>query len=127
MSTPLLYKPPPKDESDPEKYFLFVSSTLTLIIFFALLGYTLMKIKVHPYRPVIIVLISYSVCFISRFILDTGRLIFNESIDGIPWHIFLFLKIFNSFFDRVKWFSIFYFVFETREVHMKLVAKSHEE
>ncbi len=107
-------------ETDPELLFLFISSTITAAFFFSFLAYTLFKIRVHPYRPVIVVLISYGSCFMARLILDTGRYFISDN--KLPFYPFLFLKIFNSVFDRVKWFSIFYFIFQAYEVYLKLNA-----
>jgi len=107
--------------------FLLGSSILIFLTYSLYLWTTLFRIKMQVYTPLWIVLISYQVTFLARLVLDSIKVwkaLDNNAKDYNDEYVVIILRIVNSFFDRVKWISIFYFILQAQEVYLKLQSTS---
>ena len=107
--------------------FLLGSSILIFLAYSLYLWMTLFRIKMQVYTPLWVVLISYQVTFLARLVLDSIKVwkaLDNNAQDYNDEYVVIILRIVNSIFDRVMWFSIFYFIMQAREVYLKLQSKS---
>lgn len=106
------------------------SSILIFLAYTVYLWTTLIRIKMQVYAPLWVVLISYQVTFISRLVLDSIKVwkaLDDNAQNYNDEYVVILLRIVNSFFDRVKWISIFYFVLQAQEVYLKLQSTSPAE
>ena len=95
--------------------FLLGSSILIFLAYSLYLWMTLFRIKMQVYTPLWVVLISYQVTFLARLVLDSIKVwkaLDNNAQDYNGEYVVIVLRIVNSFFDRVKWISIFYFILQ---------------
>ena len=107
----------------PEDVYLLTVSTLQLgffIIFFSLILY---KVKMSLSRKLLIVLCAYLLCFIARFILDLIKVI--KSLDNMnddynKDYVVITMKILNYLGGRLSKIAVIYFVFQARQVQIKL-------
>jgi hypothetical protein len=107
--------------------FLLGSSILIFLAYTLYLWTTLIRIKMQVYTPLWVVLICYQVTFLVRLVLDSIKVwkaLDENARDYNDEYVVIILKIVNSFSDRVKWISIFYFILQAQEVSLKLQSTS---
>ena len=107
--------------------FLLCSSILIFLAYTLYLWTTLIRIKMQVYTPLWVVLICYQVTFLVRLVLDSIKVwkaLDENARDYNDEYVVIILKIVNSFSDRVKWISIFYFILQAQEVSLKLQSTS---
>ena len=107
--------------------FLLGSSILIFLAYTLYLWTTLIRIKMQVYMPLWVVLICYQVTFLARLVLDSIKVwkaLDDNAQDYNDEYVVIILKIVNSFSNRVKWISIFYFILQAQEVYLKLQSTS---
>jgi phosphatidylserine synthase len=107
--------------------FLLGSSILIFLAYTLYLWTTLIRIKMQVYTPLWVVLICYQVTFLARLVLDSIKVwkaLDDNAQDYNDEYVVIILKIVNSFSNRVKWISIFYFILQAQEVYLKLQSTS---
>jgi phosphatidylserine synthase len=95
--------------------FLLGSSIIIFLAYTLYMWTTLLRIKMQVYTPLWVVLICYQVTFLARLVLDSIKVwkaLDNKAQDYNEEYVVIILRIVNSFFDRVKWISIFYFILQ---------------
>ena len=118
---------PSNTDVEDKDEFLLGSSILIFLAYTVYMWMTLFRIKMQVYTPLWVVLISYQVTFLARLVLDSIKVwkaLDNNAQDYNDEYVVIILRIVNSIFDRVMWFSIFYFIMQAREVYLKLQSKT---
>ncbi len=114
----------------PGDIYLLTTTALQLGFIIAVFSLILYKVKMNISGPLLFVNSAFILCFVARFMLDLIKVLKslnNMADDYDKDKLVVASKILNYLGGRFSKIAVIYFVFQAKQVQIKMVAKNAQE